>query len=38
VSDDIAREVCQRAIAEGRELLFGTKAFAAYQLYQDCTV
>jgi hypothetical protein len=38
VSDDIAREVCQRAIAEGRELPFGSKAFAEYQLGQDCPV
>src|SRR5688572_16177208 len=30
VSEDIARQVCERARAEGRELPFGTRAFAEY--------
>jgi hypothetical protein len=38
VSDEIAREVCQRASAEGCELPFGSKAFAEYQLGEDCPV
>ena len=32
VSEDVAREVIKRAREGGRELPFGTKAFAEYQL------
>jgi hypothetical protein len=38
VSEDIAREVWQRAIAERQELPFGAKAFAEYHLGEDCLV
>jgi hypothetical protein len=38
VSEDIAREVCQRARDTGKQLPFGTKVFAEYQLGEDCQV
>jgi hypothetical protein len=38
VSEDIAREVCQRARETGQQLPFGTKVFAEYQLGEDCQV
>jgi hypothetical protein len=38
VSEDIAREICQRARETGKQLPFGTKVFAEYQLGEDCKV